>query len=414
MDLEAAPDKVKLEGGPGIGSVILVASEPLELAEHTIREHFGMPFTAFAEQLGVSTTALKRACTKAGIHRWPYRYVKALDRKISTLEESTSSIQRELTAIMSGGFVQGRVKRHGPLTDSELRRKQTLENRLQLQLEERDKLCKQRDGVLANPNVLMSAAELDAHRFKGVTHNAKMPAIRPRSAHYLAAADARAAAMPPPSGAMHSSEGSMYAWAAGLAPRGAHRHVPYVGTGSLQPLQPRQPQQQQAPSPAVLRAMWSAGRPSGLAGTGQQALGANWVAPGPAAQARAAAAAAAAAAAMGVPSLPPPSAWGAVDLGAFPGMASSGFFPTPHPAPAPAFAAPPPPPLRAAAPPSTSASVAPAAAPSVCSDNSSSRASTAAPPSSPSVEQDPDRRANRAAESREADCHRAPAGPSGG
>lgn len=44
---------------------------------------FTMPFTSYSQQLGVSTTVLKRVCAKHGIHKWPYRQVRGGPRRRS-------------------------------------------------------------------------------------------------------------------------------------------------------------------------------------------------------------------------------------------------------------------------------------------------------------------------------------------
>lgn len=69
MEAEVEPRSATAAEGLQTSSVALMSAERFTLPEHTIRAGFGMPFTAFADKLGVSTTALKRACTTAGIHR---------------------------------------------------------------------------------------------------------------------------------------------------------------------------------------------------------------------------------------------------------------------------------------------------------------------------------------------------------
>lgn len=48
------------------------------LARAEVIAKFTIPFTSFSQELGVSTTVLKRVCAKHGIHKWPYRQVGAV------------------------------------------------------------------------------------------------------------------------------------------------------------------------------------------------------------------------------------------------------------------------------------------------------------------------------------------------
>eukprot|EP00960_Hanusia_phi_P057318 763527-Hanusia_phi.AAC.3 len=47
--------------------------EPVVLRESTLREHFSLPLKEAAGRLGISPTAMKSACRRLGIKKWPYR-----------------------------------------------------------------------------------------------------------------------------------------------------------------------------------------------------------------------------------------------------------------------------------------------------------------------------------------------------
>lgn len=51
-----------------------------------LSKFFHLPEKAVARQLGVCLTSLKKLCRHHGIHRWPYRKLKSIEKKIEKLE----------------------------------------------------------------------------------------------------------------------------------------------------------------------------------------------------------------------------------------------------------------------------------------------------------------------------------------
>ncbi len=52
-------------------------SKPVVLNETTLRKLFALPLHEAATNLGISATAMKSACRKLGIKKWPYRTVQS-------------------------------------------------------------------------------------------------------------------------------------------------------------------------------------------------------------------------------------------------------------------------------------------------------------------------------------------------
>eukprot|EP00960_Hanusia_phi_P030137 748400-Hanusia_phi.AAC.15 len=48
-------------------------SKPVVLSERNLQKLFNLPLYKAAEQLGICATALKSACRKLGIKKWPFR-----------------------------------------------------------------------------------------------------------------------------------------------------------------------------------------------------------------------------------------------------------------------------------------------------------------------------------------------------
>lgn len=59
------------------GQAFRVHSKPVVLNEKVLRQYFDLPLHEAAVQLGISATAMKSACRKCGISKWPYRTVTA-------------------------------------------------------------------------------------------------------------------------------------------------------------------------------------------------------------------------------------------------------------------------------------------------------------------------------------------------
>jgi hypothetical protein len=60
--------------------------------------HFGLPEKMVAKKLGICLTSLKKLCRQHGIHRWPYRKLKSIEKKVEKLE----SLMRTPTEDVSG------------------------------------------------------------------------------------------------------------------------------------------------------------------------------------------------------------------------------------------------------------------------------------------------------------------------
>mmetsp|Transcript_24999 Transcript_24999/g.39278 ORF Transcript_24999/g.39278 Transcript_24999/m.39278 type:complete len:370 (+) Transcript_24999:38-1147(+) len=56
-----------------------------------LSKYFKMPEKAVAKHLGICLTSLKKICRANGIHRWPYRKIKSLDKKLRKLEHAMST-----------------------------------------------------------------------------------------------------------------------------------------------------------------------------------------------------------------------------------------------------------------------------------------------------------------------------------
>jgi len=54
-----------------------VNSKPVVLNEKTLQQFFTLPLHEAAVKLGISATAMKSACRKLGIKKWPYRSVQS-------------------------------------------------------------------------------------------------------------------------------------------------------------------------------------------------------------------------------------------------------------------------------------------------------------------------------------------------
>lgn len=52
-----------------------------------LQQHFHLPISQVAKELGVCATVLKKICRQQGIPRWPHRKIKSLNKMISNLEE---------------------------------------------------------------------------------------------------------------------------------------------------------------------------------------------------------------------------------------------------------------------------------------------------------------------------------------
>eukprot|EP00286_Rhodomonas_abbreviata_P015194 CAMPEP_0181319588 /NCGR_PEP_ID=MMETSP1101-20121128/17658_1 /TAXON_ID=46948 /ORGANISM="Rhodomonas abbreviata, Strain Caron Lab Isolate" /LENGTH=529 /DNA_ID=CAMNT_0023427211 /DNA_START=138 /DNA_END=1730 /DNA_ORIENTATION=- len=63
---------------------------PRSIDMHGLSQFFNMPEKAVAKELGICLTSLKKICRNNGVHRWPYRKVKSMDKKLRKLEGSAA------------------------------------------------------------------------------------------------------------------------------------------------------------------------------------------------------------------------------------------------------------------------------------------------------------------------------------
>jgi len=64
-----------------------------------LSQYFHLPEKVVAKKLGVCLTSLKKLCRQHGIHRWPYRKLKSIEKKISKLETSLSNPSEDAQAV---------------------------------------------------------------------------------------------------------------------------------------------------------------------------------------------------------------------------------------------------------------------------------------------------------------------------
>mmetsp|Transcript_38331 Transcript_38331/g.82413 ORF Transcript_38331/g.82413 Transcript_38331/m.82413 type:complete len:423 (+) Transcript_38331:51-1319(+) len=60
-----------------------------------LQQHFHLPISEVAKELGVCATVLKKLCRKHGIPRWPHRKIKSLNKLIAALEETKTETEEE-------------------------------------------------------------------------------------------------------------------------------------------------------------------------------------------------------------------------------------------------------------------------------------------------------------------------------
>lgn len=73
-----------------------------------LSQYFKMPEKAVAKHLGICLTSLKKICRQNGIHRWPYRKIKSLDKQMRKLENAMVSSKEDPSMVhaVSGYSVQ--------------------------------------------------------------------------------------------------------------------------------------------------------------------------------------------------------------------------------------------------------------------------------------------------------------------
>jgi len=63
-----------------------------------LEQYFNVPEKQVAKNLGVCLTSLKKLCRHHGIHRWPYRKLKSIEKKIHRIRQNTSSFDNQSVA----------------------------------------------------------------------------------------------------------------------------------------------------------------------------------------------------------------------------------------------------------------------------------------------------------------------------
>ena len=59
------------------GQPARLSSDPVALTKSRLEALFNLPIRDAADILGISITALKKACRRIGVERWPYKKVRA-------------------------------------------------------------------------------------------------------------------------------------------------------------------------------------------------------------------------------------------------------------------------------------------------------------------------------------------------
>ncbi|KAL6641708.1 hypothetical protein ACP70R_019889 [Stipagrostis hirtigluma subsp. patula] len=83
---DTADEQEQGDGQPAVRSAVAIQRErarKLELRD--IALYFTLPIADAARELQVCVTALKSACRKCGVERWPHRKIKSIDRQIAKL-----------------------------------------------------------------------------------------------------------------------------------------------------------------------------------------------------------------------------------------------------------------------------------------------------------------------------------------
>jgi len=64
---------------------------PRTITLEELEQFFNVPEKQVAKNLGVCLTSLKKLCRHHGIHRWPYRKLKSIEKKIHRIRQNSSS-----------------------------------------------------------------------------------------------------------------------------------------------------------------------------------------------------------------------------------------------------------------------------------------------------------------------------------
>jgi hypothetical protein len=75
------------------------AQRAITLEELSI--HFHLPEKMVAKKLGICLTSLKKLCRQHGIHRWPYRKLKSIEKKVEKLESLLQAPSEDVNGVRS-------------------------------------------------------------------------------------------------------------------------------------------------------------------------------------------------------------------------------------------------------------------------------------------------------------------------
>jgi len=64
---------------------------PRTITLEELEQYFNIPEKQVAKNLGVCLTSLKKLCRHHGIHRWPYRKLKSIEKKIHRIRQNAGS-----------------------------------------------------------------------------------------------------------------------------------------------------------------------------------------------------------------------------------------------------------------------------------------------------------------------------------
>jgi hypothetical protein len=92
-------------------------SQPVVLNEETLSQLFTLPLHKAAVKLGISATAMKSACRKLGIKKWPYRALSVTTTKAQRMQRTRSPpgtpTRRALASSSSSASSAGTVEMEG-------------------------------------------------------------------------------------------------------------------------------------------------------------------------------------------------------------------------------------------------------------------------------------------------------------
>ncbi|WOL20188.1 hypothetical protein Cni_G28991 [Canna indica] len=80
---------------PGKSRHALQREKTRKITLKDLANHFHMPLADAAKKLELCSTALKLACRRHGVMRWPCRQIKSIDRQIQKLERQMANVTRE-------------------------------------------------------------------------------------------------------------------------------------------------------------------------------------------------------------------------------------------------------------------------------------------------------------------------------